>query len=137
MMKINDRYEFPETFDASPYLAEENRGSEPWIYQLHGVLVHSGDLNAGHYYAFIKPTKDGWFYKYDDDKVTKATMREVLEDNYGGEYRLPNGNAAFRTKSKPVLRQNSAYMLVYIRQTRLDAVLLPVSQDDTPPHLRK
>lgn len=136
MMKINDRYEFPETFDAAPYLADNADKSEPWIYQLHGVLVHSGDLNAGHYYAFIKPNKDGWFYKYDDDKVTKAAMREVLEDNYGGEDPRANGNLALR-KGKPALRQNSAYMLVYIRQTRVDDVLLPVTTEDTPPHLQK
>lgn len=136
MMKINDRYEFPESFDAGLYLSEKADMSEPWIYQLHGVLVHSGDLNAGHYYAFIKPNKDGWFYKYDDDKVTKATMREVLEDNYGGEYVQPNG-VPHRVKGKPVMRQNSAYMLVYIRQSRVDSVLLPVTQEDTPPHLQK
>ncbi|RFU33440.1 hypothetical protein B7463_g2871, partial [Scytalidium lignicola] len=138
MMKINDRYEFPETFDASPYLSEEADKSESWVYQLHGVLVHSGDLNAGHYYAFIKPTKDGWFYKYDDDRVTKATLKEVLEDNYGGEYLPANGhlpNALHKTQ--PLLRQNSAYMLVYIRKTRLDEVLVPVTKDDTPPHLQK
>ena len=57
MMKVNDRYEFPETFDASPYLSEDADKSEAWTYQLHGVLVHSGDLNAGHYYAFLKPSK--------------------------------------------------------------------------------
>jgi ubiquitin carboxyl-terminal hydrolase 7 len=137
MMKINDRYEFPETFDAAPYLSDDADKSESWIYQLHGVLVHSGDLNAGHYYAFIKPTKDGWFYKYDDDKVTKATMREVLEENFGGEYLLPNGSVAMRGKTKPIIRQMSAYMLVYIRQSRLDEVLLPVTKEDTPPHLQK
>lgn len=138
MMKINDRYEFPETFDAAPYLWEEADKSEPWIYQLHSVLVHSGDLNAGHYYTFIKPEKTGWFYKYDDDKVTKATLREVLEDNYGGEYLPPNGHVIEPLqKSTPLMRQNSAYMLVYIRQSRLDEVLLPVTQEDTPPHLRK
>lgn len=137
MMKINDRYEFPETFDASPYLSEEADKSEPYIYQLHSVLVHSGDLNAGHYYAFIKPSKDGWFYKYDDDKVTKATMREVLEDNYGGEYLPPNGHVPALQKGTPLMRQNSAYMLVYIRQSRLDKVLCPVTKEDTPPHLRK
>ena len=137
MTKINDRYEFPETFDAAPYLSDTADRSESWVYQLHGVLVHSGDLNAGHYYAFIKPTKEGWFYKYDDDKVTKATMREVLEDNFGGHYLNPNGSVAMRTKGKPLERQNSAYMLVYIRQTRLDEVLLPVTKEDTPPHLRK
>ncbi|KAF4635550.1 hypothetical protein G7Y89_g2550 [Cudoniella acicularis] len=136
MMKINDRYEFPETFDAAPYLSEDADKSESWEYQLHGVLVHSGDLNAGHYYAFIKPAKDGWFYKYDDDKVTKATMREVLEDNFGGEYML-NGAVQLSKASTPLMRQNSAYMLVYIRRTRLDSVLLPVTQEDTPAHLQK
>lgn len=137
MMKINDRHEFPEIFDAAPYLIDGADKSEPWTYQLHGVLVHSGDLNAGHYYAFLKPEKDGWFYKYDDDKVTKATMREVLEENYGGEYRTPNGHRAPLQKKAPIMRQNSAYMLVYIRQCRLDKVLTPVSQDDIPRHLQQ
>lgn len=129
MMKINDRYEFPETFDASPYLSEDADNTEPYIYQLHGVLVHSGDLNAGHYYAFIKPTKDGHFYRFDDDRVTRATKREVLEDNYGGEVKG-------QFQQQPTMRQNSAYMLVYIRQSRIDEVLLPVTEDDSPPHLK-
>jgi ubiquitin carboxyl-terminal hydrolase 7 len=137
MMKINDRYEFPEVFDAAPYLSEDADRSESWSYQLHGVLVHSGDLNAGHYYAFLKPEKDGWFYKYDDDKVTKATMREVLEENFGGEYRTPNGfPRAPLQKKAPIMRQNSAYMLVYIRVSKLDKILQPVSEEDVPEHLR-
>ncbi|KAM3563440.1 hypothetical protein MY1884_001258 [Beauveria asiatica] len=138
MMKINDRYEFPDVFDAAPYLNDDADTSEPWTYQLHGVLVHSGDLNAGHYYAFIKPNKDGWFYKYDDDKVTKATLREVLEENYGGEERIPNGYArAPMQKKAPTVRQNSAYMLVYIRQSRVDNILCPVAQTDIPSHLQQ
>lgn len=136
MMKVNDRYEFPESFDASPYLSEDADKSEPYIYNLHGVLVHSGDLNAGHYYAFIKPTKDGWFYKYDDDRVTRATKREVLEENFGGEGQYPPGYVRGPLSQPPAIRQNSAYMLVYIRQSRLDEVLCPVIEEDSPPHLR-
>lgn len=137
MMKINDRHEFPDTFDAAPYLSDEADRSESWMYQLHSVLVHSGDLNAGHYYAFIKPEKDGWFYKYDDDRVTKATLRETLEENYGGEQPPSNGQKQLTKGGQPLMRQNSAYMLVYIRQNRLDSVLPPITQDDTPPHLQK
>lgn len=136
MTKVNDRYEFPEVFDAAPFLSEDSDKSEPWTYQLHGVLVHSGDLNAGHYYAFLKPNKDGWFYKYDDDKVTKATMREVLEDNFGGPFQYPNGFKPPATK-KVMMRPNSAYMLVYIRQSRVDDILTPVTQADMPQHIRK
>ena len=138
MMKINDRFEFPETLDLEPFLEKDADKSESWTYKLHGVLIHSGDLNAGHYYAFLKPNKDGWFYKFDDDKVTKATMREVFEDAFGGEYKtsmLQSRNSMQR--KQPIMRQMNAYMLVYIRESRLDSVLTPVTKEDTPQHLRK
>ncbi|MCJ1395349.1 hypothetical protein MMC18_008233 [Xylographa bjoerkii] len=139
MMKVNDRYEFPEVFDAAPYLSDDADRSESYMYQLHGVLVHSGDFNAGHYYAYLRPTKDGHFYKFDDDRVTRATLKEALEENFGGDYTNPvNGNAGFRnpyTRTLSTKRSMSAYMLVYIRQTRADNILLPVTEQDTPPHI--
>ncbi|KAK8184646.1 hypothetical protein BC567DRAFT_218869 [Phyllosticta citribraziliensis] len=138
MMKVNDRYEFPETWDASPYLSETADRSEPFVYRLHGILVHSGDLNAGHYYAFIKPTKDGHYYKFDDDRVTRATQKEALEENFGGEYtNLMNGNAQRNpyTRTWSTKRSMSAYMLVYIRESRLDQILLSDDEVQPPQHL--
>ena len=138
MMKVNDRYEFPEVFDASPYLSADADKSESYLYQLHGVLVHSGDFNAGHYYAFLKPTKDGHFYKFDDDRVTRATLKEALEENFGGDYKLTNGNTGVRnpyTRTLSTKRSMSAYMLVYIRQTRVDEILLEVTKGDIPQHV--
>ncbi|KAF2703011.1 cysteine proteinase [Pleomassaria siparia CBS 279.74] len=138
MMKVNDRYEFPEIWDASPYLSEQADGSEPYIYHLHGVLVHSGDLNAGHYYAFLKPTKDGHFYKFDDDRVTRATKREALEENFGGDYTQMNGNIGQRnpyTRTWSAKRSMSAYMLVYIRESRLDSILMHGESVEPPSHL--
>ena len=139
MMKVNDRYEFPEIFDASPYLSKDADRSEPYIYKLHGVLVHSGDFNAGHYYAFIRPTKDGHFYKFDDDRVTRATTKEALEENFGGDYtNLMNGSAGIRniyTRTLSTKRSMSAYMLVYVRQSREDDILLEVAEEDTPSHI--
>lgn len=138
MMKVNDRYEFPEIWDASPYLSDTADRSEPWIYHLHGVLVHSGDLNAGHYYAFLKPEKEGYFYKFDDDRVTRATNREALEENFGGDYAQPNGNIGQRnpyTRTWSSKRSMSAYMLVYIRESRLDDMLMPGKVIKAPQHL--
>lgn len=138
MMKVNDRYEFPEVWDAAPYLSDNADRSEPWIYHLHGVLVHSGDLNAGHYYAFIKPTKDGHYYKFDDDRVTRATLREALEENFGGDYAQTNGNTGQRnpyTRAWSAKRSMSAYMLVYVRETRIDDVLLSGQTVAPPKHL--
>ena len=141
MMKVNDRYEFPEVFDASPYLSETADKSEPYTYQLHGVLVHSGDFNAGHYYAFLRPTAENQFYKFDDDRVTRATLKESLEENFGGDYASKaNGNAQFRnpyTRTLSAKRSMSAYMLVYIRQSRVHDILQPFADSDTPIHLGK
>ncbi|KAL8738063.1 MAG: hypothetical protein Q9181_001087 [Wetmoreana brouardii] len=141
MMKVNDRYEFPEVFDASPYLSENADRSEPYLYQLHGVLVHSGDLTAGHYYAFLKPTVNGHFYKFDDDKVTRATLKEALEENFGGDYaNLVNGHAGIRnpyTRTLSTKRSMSAYMLVYIRKSREKDILIDVGEVDSPTHLAR
>ncbi|GAB7360635.1 hypothetical protein MBLNU230_g0515t1 [Neophaeotheca triangularis] len=139
MMKVNDRYEFPEVFDAAPYLDETADKSQPYIYHLHGVLVHSGDLNAGHYYAFLKPEKHGEFYRFDDDRVTKATKREAIDDNFGGDYANgANGNAKGQnpyTRQWSTKRSNNAYMLVYIRENKLDEIMPPSKDIPPPEHL--
>ena len=141
MMKVNDRHEFPNEIDLSPYLSPNADRTEPWTYQLHGVLVHSGDFNAGHYYAFLKPTKDGYFYKFDDDRVTRATMKEVLEENYGGEYAATaNGVVAQRQpymRGTSTKRSMNAYMLVYIRKSKLDKVLHGVEDEAIPSHIER
>ena len=38
------------------------------LYRLHSVLVHSGGVHGGHYYAFIRPDGKQWL-KFDDDKA--------------------------------------------------------------------
>lgn len=142
MMKINDRYDFPEIWDASPYLSDSADKSQSWIYHLHGVLVHSGDLNAGHYYAFLKPGKEGEFYKFDDDRVTRSTKKEALDDNFGGEYTsLTNGTRTEQrnpyTRTWSTKKSMNAYMLVYIRQTALDSIFLPENELEPPAYLAK
>ncbi|CAZ81196.1 unnamed protein product [Tuber melanosporum] len=139
MQKVNDHYEFPQEFDAAPYLSEDADKSEPYSYALHGVLVHSGDLNAGHYYAFLKPEKDGKFLKFDDDRVTKATLRETMDENFGGDYGpatngLPRNPQA---RAISIKRSMNAYMLVYLRKNKIDEILPTVSEEDTPAHLQK
>lgn len=140
MQKVNDYYEFPENFDAAPYLSDDADKEAGWEYVLHGVLVHSGDLNAGHYYAFLKPEKDGEFFKFDDDRVTKATKREAMDDNFGGEYIIPANHDGGRnqlSRTLPTKRSMNAYMLVYHRKSKIDEILVPVTEADVPEHLPK
>ena len=56
------------------------------------VLVHSGDVHGGHYYAFIKPTTGPQWYKFDDDRVTAVTAENAIDDNFGGEQLLTTTN---------------------------------------------
>jgi ubiquitin carboxyl-terminal hydrolase 7 len=132
MVKINDRHEFPLDIDLSEFLDETADKTADWNYKLHGVLVHSGDLHGGHYYALLKPEKDGKWFRFDDDRVTPCTLKEVLDENFGGvvapSVRLPNRPLQGK-------RFMNAYMLVYIRESKLDEILGPVSDSDIPKHV--
>lgn len=139
MVKINDRHEFPMEIDLASFLDQESPvAKEDWKYNLHGVLVHSGDLHGGHYFTLIKPDKDSDWFKFDDDRVTRVLEREVLEDNFGGEY--PNGQlgqTGVRAPVRAMKRFTNAYMLVYVREAMSDEILKPFVEDDTPRHLRE
>ncbi|PWN43435.1 putative ubiquitin-specific processing protease 21 [Ceraceosorus guamensis] len=140
MVKINDRHEFPLDIDLGEFIDKDSEvAGEDWKYQLHGVLVHSGDLHGGHYFALLKPEKDGKWFKFDDDRVTPVTLKEVLEDNFGGE--IPNGHlggqVGARAPVRAMKRFTNAYMLVYVRQRAAPEVLKPFAVEDTPAHLRE
>ncbi|KAI0223815.1 ubiquitin-specific protease ubp15, partial [Massospora cicadina] len=133
MVKINDRYEFPDQITLDDFVSADADRSEPCDYVLHGVLVHSGDLHGGHYFALLKPQPDGHWYRFDDDRVTPAMESEVFEDNFGGEAH-PLG---LRPNPRAMKRFSNAYMLVYIRKSRLAEILAEVTADDIPDHLSK
>lgn len=138
MVKINDRHEFPFEIDLKNYIDQTiPEKDENWVYKLHGVLVHSGDLHGGHYFALIKPDRDTRWLKFDDDRVTPVTDKEVLEENYGGE--ALNGLPApqQRNQVRAMKRFTNAYMLVYIRETAIDEILAPFTEEDTPAHLKR
>ncbi|GAA6033904.1 hypothetical protein NBRC10512_001767 [Rhodotorula toruloides] len=149
-VKINDRHEFPLEIDLEPYLDEKADRSESHVYKLHGVLVHSGDVHGGHYFVLIKPSPDGRWLRFDDDRVVPVRDREVLEDNFGGEAPMANGQPMpppnFQQPqqqgvNKPPVkgamkRFTNAYMLVYIRESRVKQVLKTITVEDVPEHLR-
>ncbi|XP_041741617.2 ubiquitin carboxyl-terminal hydrolase 25-like isoform X5 [Coregonus clupeaformis] len=69
-------------------------------YRLHAVLVHEGQANAGHYWAYIyNPHQRRWM-KYNDISVTKSSWEELVRDSFGG------------------YRNASAYCLMYINDKK-------------------
>lgn len=136
MVKINDRYEYPLEVDLGEFIDKDSPGyGEAWTYSLTGVLVHSGDLHGGHYFGLLKPDVDGEWYKFDDDRVTPATEREVLEDNFGG---APHARGQpLKRVGQPIKRFTNAYMLVYVRNAEMGEVLKPLTDEETPAHLKR
>ncbi|NXN14373.1 UBP28 hydrolase, partial [Indicator maculatus] len=68
-------------------------------YHLHAVLVHQGQANAGHYWAFIYDQPRRSWLKYNDISVTDSSWEELERDSFGG------------------LKNASAYCLMYISDT--------------------
>lgn len=56
----------------------------PSLYSLYSVLVHSGSVAGGHYYAYIKSFEDSHWYRFNDSQVTKASEAD-LKSTYGGK----------------------------------------------------
>ncbi|XP_078435308.1 ubiquitin C-terminal hydrolase 13-like isoform X2 [Wolffia australiana] len=140
MVKINDRYEFPLELDLDrengKYLSPDADRSVRNLYTLHSVLVHSGGVNGGHYYAFIRPTLSDQWYKFDDERVTKEDTKRALEEQYGGEEELPQANPGFNNAPFKFTKYSNAYMLVYIRDCDKEKIICNVDEKDIAEHLR-
>lgn len=138
LIKINDRYEFPETIDLSKFLDDGSKQDRPVTYNLHGVLVHAGDISTGHYYTMIKPNADDKWYRFDDERVWQVTKSQVFDENFGLN-RLPDEQLRTMTREQYqnylLARHTSAYMLVYIRSDREEELLQPVTKADVPQHV--
>uniref|UniRef100_A0A7N0V5G9 ubiquitinyl hydrolase 1 n=1 Tax=Kalanchoe fedtschenkoi TaxID=63787 RepID=A0A7N0V5G9_KALFE len=140
MVKINDRYEFPLELDLDrengKYLSPDADRSVRNLYTLHSVLVHSGGVHGGHYYAFIRPTLSDKWFKFDDERVTKEDMKRALEEQYGGEEELPQTNPGFNNAPFKFTKYSNAYMLVYIRESDKEKIICNVDEKDIAEHLR-
>ncbi|XP_013715515.1 ubiquitin C-terminal hydrolase 12-like isoform X2 [Brassica napus] len=140
MVKINDRYEFPLELDLDrengKYLSPDADRSVRNLYTLHSVLVHSGGVHGGHYYAFIRPTLSDQWYKFDDERVTKEDLKRALDEQYGGEEELPQTNPGFNNPPFKFTKYSNAYMLVYIRESDKDKIICNVDEKDIAEHLK-
>ena len=87
--KRSDRIRYEELLDIAPYCSESCLRNDPpekklW-YSLYGIVVHSGSLEFGHYYAYIKIRHDEPDMKkflqeeYFDRDTTKDQLIKMME----------------------------------------------------------
>merc|ERR1719313_3163825 len=145
MVKINQRYEFPEHLhldrDGHKYLTKDSarEGAASNSYSLHSVLVHSGGVHGGHYYAFIRPdcgvksvtpggeADAGQWFKFDDERVTREEGSEAVDQQFGGDGSPPVTAPTHQPFLSKLAKFSNAYMLVYVREADIASVLCPVT----------
>lgn len=72
------------------YMASTAKKGVRNLYKLLAVLVHSGGVHGGHYYAFIRPDGKQWL-KFDDERVEMVDSDKAVRENWGGDDdRSPN-----------------------------------------------
>ena len=134
--KINDHYKYYESIDLSTYISDIN---EPHKYQLLSVLVHRGNVYGGHYYAYIRfdITTNEW-YCFNDELVYEVDVYEVFDCNYGGTLSTfkyqDNTNSIVEIQSES---NSSAYMLIYIKTSKANELLKPLTISEIPLDLFK
>ena len=55
-VKLNNKFEFPLEINMKEFcdINEKNINEEEYLYELYGVIMHSGTPFSGHYYAYIR-----------------------------------------------------------------------------------
>jgi ubiquitin carboxyl-terminal hydrolase 34 len=91
--KVNDEFEFPETVDMAPYttdyMTQPETASQPDMFELVGVIVHTGTADSGHYYSFTrqrpssKQKCDSWV-QFNDSEVNTFDLDTLRENCFGG-----------------------------------------------------
>jgi ubiquitin carboxyl-terminal hydrolase 34 len=119
--KVYDHFEFPSSIDVSAYhvdhLSDPSKPQKEDMFDLVGVLVHTGTCEHGHYYSYIRErpcaaasTAPTWV-EFDDSNVTPFDPADIAYRAFGGMTddtfnRIP--------------KQYSAYMLFYQRRTAIN-----------------
>ncbi|WEW57864.1 ubiquitin carboxyl-terminal hydrolase [Emydomyces testavorans] len=136
--KINDEFHFPERIDMTPfkveYLSNANENIDADVFELVGVLVHSGTAESGHYYSYIKerPARNfGSWVEFNDADVSRFDPSKIPDQCFGG------ANDTFHNTGLGQVRFNkvwNAYMLFYQRVSSMEGAQVEYqsSLTDTP-----
>src|SRR5690606_2944286 len=95
------------------YKCFKNNGE--WKYSLYSILIHSGNINRGHYYAYISPKVNHEFYKFNDSLVMKINNEKEIYSQFGGDNTY-----------------SSAYLLVYIKDNQINKLFNNIEKNYIP-----
>ena len=136
--KINDYFEFPKEINLEPFMDKNADHSIPYFYELYGVLVHSGTVQAGHYYAYLRPSTEPQWYEFNDSIVRKVPEESAINNNYGGLQSQGSQNNSlsrgpyYGSTNSLSQKSFSAYYLIYIRKDSASEIYQTLAEKDIP-----
>ena len=88
--KIKDKISFPlKDFNLTDFVQSSNQPGQSIkkqkaiVYDLYGVINHfdyGGNIDRGHYTAYIKNREDGYWYEMDDSRVGLIAEKDVCSE---------------------------------------------------------
>jgi len=123
-VKVNDYFEFSEQLSMLPYCRAEGsdvQSVDYYEYVLHGILIHTGVADGGHYYSFARHSAfpEGWA-EFNDVSVRAFHPDMIAKACFGGK---PQG--------KDLETGRNAYMLFYMRKDCLKAGITRMTQESS------
>lgn len=129
--KVNNYFEFPqdlnlEAFTKPPRFKDGPSAdlgkNEPktlpksyYTYKLRGVIVHSGSINHGHYYSFIRDSErsEDYWLEFNDELIRKFDLKDLKEEAFGDKGDKTNNDDI---PAEALMKTNNAYVLFYERE---------------------
>jgi hypothetical protein len=131
-LKIHDRLEFPTTLDLSTFLPSP---SVPAIYDLYGIVLHTGSPYVGHYCVYLRSAPEPKWIKFNNSVVAWSSPVDAVDGSFGTVVR-PKNSLCPSFHSHNFASTGTAYRLIYVRQADADMVFQGVDRSFIPQHLQ-
>lgn len=89
------------------------------------MLVHEGQANAGHYWAYIYDPHQRCWMKYNDISVTKSSWEELVRDSFGGYRNASAYCLMYINDKKPFLIEGTGDSILPIDMSQTDSCQTP------------
>ena len=121
--KIMKKIVYEETLDLTNYYSSKDTKNQLPTYDLYAVIIHKGDSENGHYFVYIKNTKNDInnpFIKFDDRSVTYATREEVFFENFlKNSIEIDKKGFFYKLQEES---KNTPYILIYTDSSKKDFI---------------
>ncbi|OHS93372.1 hypothetical protein TRFO_40335 [Tritrichomonas foetus] len=130
LKKTEHPLSYPKILDMTEFLTEYT-GKSRVMYELYAVIVHTGDINSGHYYSYVKPTAhEPWVKINDSSCIVVNNEREIIQNNFGKSQLSQPANR--RNMSSRPLPVPTAYILMYMNVDQIEELMAPENPVDPP-----